>query len=102
DEALLRPGRFDFVLELPAPDVKAREEIFKVHTKGKPLGDDVSLNSLASGSNGLTGAEIASICQKASLLAIREFLETKEKDLQKLKIENKHFKEAMKDGATNH
>ena len=101
DEALLRPGRFDFVLELPAPDLKARSEIFKVHTKEKPLGKDVNLNSLASKSDGMTGAEIASICQKASLLAIREFLESKEKDFKKLKIERKHFEEAMKNGATN-
>ena len=96
DEALLRPGRFDFVLELPAPDVKARIEIFTVHTRGKPLGKDVNLSSLASGSDGMTGAEIASICQKASLLAIREFLQSKEKDLKKLKIEKKHFEEARK------
>jgi transitional endoplasmic reticulum ATPase len=101
DEALLRPGRFDFVLELPAPDLKARSEIFKVHTKDKPLEKDVNLNSLAKETDGMTGAEIASICQKASLLAIREFLESKEKDLKKLKIEKKHFEEAMKDGATN-
>jgi len=110
DEALLRPGRFDFVLELPAPDLKARSEIFKVHTKDKPLGKDVNLNSLAKETDGMTGAEIASICQKASLLAIREFLEsngfgkltTREKDIKKLKIEKKHFAQALKDGATNH
>lgn len=96
DEALLRPGRFDFVLELPAPDLKARSEIFKVHTKGKPLGKDVSLDSLAKETDGMTGATIASICQKASLLAIREFLESKEKNLKKLKIEKKHFEEALK------
>jgi transitional endoplasmic reticulum ATPase len=42
DAAMLRPGRFDFVLELPKPDLKAREEIFKVHTRGKPLGSEIS------------------------------------------------------------
>jgi len=97
DPALLRPGRFDFVLKLPKPDSKAREEIFKVHTRGKPLGEDVSLNSLAKETDAMSGAEIASICQKASLLAIREFLLTKEKDLKKLKITKKHFIEALKD-----
>jgi len=96
DPAILRPGRFDFVLELPKPDLKAREEIFKVHTKGKPLGKDITLESLAQETEGLVGADIASICQKASLLAIREFLESKEKDLEKLAIEKKHFAEAMK------
>jgi len=97
DEALLRPGRFDFILELPAPDLKARSEIFKVLTYGKPLGNDVNLNSLAKETEGMTGAAIASICQKASLLAIREFLQGKEKNLKKLKIEKKHFEEALKD-----
>lgn len=97
DEALLRPGRFDFVLELPAPDVKAREEIFKVLAHGKPLENDVNLASLAKETEGMVGAEIASICQKASLLAIREFLGGEEKDFRKLKIEKKHFEEALKD-----
>ena len=116
DPALLRPGRFDFVLKLPKPDLKAREEIFKVHTKGKPLGKDVNLNSLAKETEAMSGAEIASICQKASLLAIREFLGSKEKNLKNLTIEKKHFVEArlqtpgasatggqaMKNGTTNH
>jgi transitional endoplasmic reticulum ATPase len=98
DPALLRPGRLDYIVELPKPDLKAKEEIFKIHTRGKPLAGDVSLASLAQETKDLTGADIASICQKASLLAIREFLGNKEKDLKKLKIKKKHFKEALKDG----
>ena len=94
DPALLRPGRFDFVLELPRPDVKAREEIFRVHTKGKPLAKDISLASLAEETDNMVGADIASVCQKASLLAIREFLESKVEDLEKLTVEKKHFMEA--------
>jgi transitional endoplasmic reticulum ATPase len=97
DPAILRPGRFDFVFELPSPDLQAREEILKVHTRGKPLGKDVSLASLARETDGLVGADIASICQKASLLAIREFLESQQQDVEKLSIEKKHFVEAMKD-----
>lgn len=96
DPALLRPGRFDYVYELPKPDKVAREEIFKIHTKGKPLADDVNLAVLAKETEDLTGADIASICQKASLLAIREFLESKKKDLEKLEIKKKHFDKAMK------
>jgi len=102
DPAILRPGRFDFVLELPKPDLKAREEIFKVHTKDKPLGKNITLESLAKETEGLVGADIASICQKASLLAIREFLESKEEDLEKLAIEKKYFIVAMNDATTNH
>jgi len=96
----LRPGRFDFVLEIPRPDVKAREEIFKVHTRGKPLGEDVILESLAEETAGLVGAEIASICQKASLLAIRDFLDSGEEDVEKLVIGKKYFMEAMTDATT--
>lgn len=97
DPAMLRPGRFDFVLELPRPDVRTRQEIFKVHTRGKPLGKNVSLENLASETEGLVGAEIASICQKASLLAIREFLDSKEEDLEQLTIDKRYFEAAMKD-----
>jgi transitional endoplasmic reticulum ATPase len=102
DPAMLRPGRFDFVIELPKPDLKGREEIFKVHTKGKPLEKNITPASLARETDGLVGADIASICQKASLLAIREFLESKEEDLERLTIEKKHFMEAMKGAATHH
>lgn len=102
DPAILRPGRFDFVLELPKPDVKAREAIFQVHTTGKPLAKEVSLKSLAEETDGLVGADIASICQKASLLAISEFLESKEEDLEKLIIEKRHFREAISNVLTSH
>jgi transitional endoplasmic reticulum ATPase len=102
DPAILRPGRFDFVLELPSPDLQAREEILKVHTRGKPLGRDVSLESLARETDGLVGADIASICQKASLLAIREFLESRQEDVEQLAIEKRHFVEAMKDATPHH
>ncbi len=99
DPALLRAGRFDFLLELPLPDEKARLEIFKVHTRGKPLGEDVDLETLARATDGLAGAEIESICRKASMLAIREFLESKrgkeEQDYSDFKISLKHFKEVM-------
>ncbi len=102
DPAILRPGRFDFVLELPKPDVKAREAIFQVHTTGKPLAKEISLAGLAEETDGLVGADIASICQKASLLAISEFLESKEEDLEKLIIEKRHFREAINNAITTH
>lgn len=102
DPAILRPGRFDFVIELPKPDAQAREEIFRVHTRDKPLARNVNLASLAAETEGLVGADIASICQKASLLAIREFLESKESDLDKLAIDKKYFMAAMKDATTHH
>jgi len=74
DPALLRPGRFDVQLELPVPDEKARLEIFKIHTRDKPLANDVELESLAKATEGLVGSDIEGICRSASTLAIREFV----------------------------
>jgi len=75
DPALLRAGRFDFLIELPPPDPAARLAIFKVHTRGRPLGDDVNLAELAgAASEGQSGADIELACRNASLAAIREYL----------------------------
>jgi len=74
DPALLRPGRFDLRLELPPPDAAGRAAIFAVHTRGKPLADDVNLDSLAARTAGKVGADIEAICRQAALAAIREFL----------------------------
>jgi transitional endoplasmic reticulum ATPase len=71
DPALLRQGRFDRIIELPIPDLRARIEIFKVHTKRMPLAKDVSLEELAKQTEGYTGAEIEGICREAGLNAIR-------------------------------
>jgi len=95
DPALLRAGRFDFQLELPMPDEEARGEIFKVHTRGKPLAKDVDLKSLAKATEGMAGSDIEAISRRASLLAIREFINQEEMDLDKFKIEARHFREAL-------
>ncbi|MBX7150264.1 ATP-dependent zinc metalloprotease FtsH [bacterium] len=72
DAALLRPGRFDRQIVLDRPDLNARVEIFKVHTKGMPLADDIDLKALAAQTPGFAGAEIANVCNEASLLASRK------------------------------
>jgi len=99
DPALLRTGRFDFLLEVPKPNERTRKEIFKIHTKGKPLTSDVDLASLAKDSKDLAGSDIEAICRKASFLAIREFLiqksRVKKLELADFKITTKHFKKAM-------
>ena len=71
DPALLRPGRFDRQVVVDKPDIKGREEIFKVHTRKLPLADDVDLQVLAKATPGLSGADIANICNEAALLAAR-------------------------------
>ncbi len=71
DPALLRPGRFDRQVVVGAPDVKGREEILKIHAKGKNLGDDVSLNTLAKTTIGFTGADLENLMNEAALLCAR-------------------------------
>jgi cell division protease FtsH len=71
DPALLRPGRFDRQVVVDAPDVKGRESILRVHAKKLPLADDVELGILARGTPGLSGADLANICNEAALLAAR-------------------------------
>jgi len=74
DPALLRPGRFDLVVELRYPNAEERESIFSVHTRGRPLADDVSLDKLSQLTEGRSGADIEGICHRASMLALREWI----------------------------
>ena len=71
DTALLRPGRFDRQLLVPPPDLKGREAILGVHTRGKPLAPGVELTQVAKQTSGLTGAELANICNEAAIFAGR-------------------------------
>src|SRR5712692_4412472 len=74
DPALRRPGRFDLFLEFPLPDADSRLEILKVHSHNRPVEKELDLSQLAEQTEGLTGADLESICNRATLLAIREFL----------------------------
>jgi len=93
DPALLRPGRFDLVLELPAPDENSRQMIFRVHTREKPLANDVDLADLAKEASGFTGAEIEAVCQEAAMRAIREALQLKADP--QISLTMRHFREAL-------
>jgi proteasome regulatory subunit len=72
DDALLRPGRFDRIIEIPLPDYDARLEIFKIHTKNMNLSKNVNLEDLAAKTDELTGADIKAICTEAGMFAIRQ------------------------------
>jgi transitional endoplasmic reticulum ATPase len=72
DSALLRPGRIDKLIMVPAPDEKAREEILKVHTKNVRLGKDVVLKDLAKKTNGFSGADLEGLVREAALLVLKE------------------------------
>ncbi len=86
DPALLRPGRFDKIIEIPMPDEETRMSIFKVHTKRMPLAKDVNLEELAKSTENYTGAEIENIVREAGMSAIRA-----SKDI----VEMKDFKYAL-------
>jgi transitional endoplasmic reticulum ATPase len=100
DPAILRSGRFDLLFELPLPDESTREEIFRIHTKDKPLAQDVDLKDLANKTNGMAGSDIEFISRKASMFAIREYIEYKRLEktkstAQELKISRRHFEQAV-------
>lgn len=71
DPALIRPGRFDRHISVPAPDLKGREEILKVHAKKVKLGPDVDLKTVAKGTPGFVGADLANVVNEAAILAAR-------------------------------
>ena len=72
DPAILRPGRFDRKVAVGYPDVRGREEILKVHSKGKPLGDDVNLEEVARTTAGFTGADLENLLNEAAIRAASE------------------------------
>jgi transitional endoplasmic reticulum ATPase len=102
DPALLRPGRFDRILYVAPPDRDSRLQIIKIHTKKKPLAEDVNVEQLADKTDGYTGADIASLSSAAVMLSLREHIDKyptpkeAEKHTQELKINMKHFEDAMK------
>ncbi|MBR6203457.1 MAG: proteasome-activating nucleotidase [Candidatus Methanomethylophilaceae archaeon] len=76
DDALLRPGRFDRIIEVGLPDVDGREQIFKIHTARMNVEDGISPRALAETTDGLSGAEIKNMCTEAGMLAIRNDRDT--------------------------
>jgi len=72
DEALLRPGRFDRIIDIPLPEYEARREIFRIHTKRMSVEPDVDFDALAARVEGATGADIKAISTEAGMFAIRE------------------------------
>ncbi len=96
DPALRRAGRLDYVLQFPIPDERDRLEIFQVHTREKPLANDVDLSELAKLTEGMVGSQIAFICRSATMTAIAELINSPEKrPSAELLISARHFKEAI-------
>ncbi len=95
DNALLRPGRFDRILEVPLPGAKGRENIFKIHTRKKPLGNDIDFTKLVELTDGFSGAELEGVCNRAAMSAIRKYVSSKEKSVKSIKITQQDFKDAI-------
>ena len=101
DPAILRSGRFDLLFELPLPDRKTREEIFKIHTKNKPLAANVDLTELADKTDNRTGSDIEFVCRKASMFAVREYIEHNSAQKQttangELEVSMQYFEQAIR------
>ncbi len=86
DEALLRPGRFDRIIEVGNPDSKGRTHIFEIHTKKKPLENNVNIKKLVEMTDGFSGAEIAAITNRAALVALKRYVAGKSQNIKEIKI----------------
>ncbi len=89
DTALLRPGRFDKILLVNAPEEEGRLQILKIHTSKMPLAKDINLNEFAKETTGYTGADLEAVVREAAYFALREDMNSKQ-------VKKKHFTEAMK------
>jgi transitional endoplasmic reticulum ATPase len=98
DPALMRAGRLDFVLPFPLPDEEGRWEIFKVHTKDRPLEAEVDLRELARETEGMAGSDISFICKRATILAIADLVNLpKEQSKPRLSVSAAHFRAAVRE-----
>jgi transitional endoplasmic reticulum ATPase len=100
DPALLRAGRFELQLALPVPDERARREILAIHTRGKPLAEEVELDRLAAATEGWVGARLEALCRRAAMFAIQEFVRndvpgSPPQDVSSLIVSARHFERAM-------
>src|SRR6266542_3642106 len=77
DQAILRPGRFDRLIYVPAPDHATRRQILKIHTRNMPLTPDVDLDQITSQTAGYSGADLEAVCREAGLISLRRDMDTK-------------------------
>ena len=89
DRALLRPGRIDKIINIPAPDIESRKNIFKIHTSDTPLAKNVSIGELAEKTEGYSGADIDGLVREAALIAMQEA------NFKPTEIQLSHFEQAM-------
>ena len=95
DEALLRPGRFDRIIEVHNPDAKGRQHIFEIHTKKKPLASDVNIIKLVELTNSFSGAEIAAVANRAAIAALKRYVSGKLQNVKEIKITQQDLIDAV-------
>ncbi|PSQ16711.1 AAA family ATPase [Halobacteriales archaeon QS_8_69_73] len=102
DSALLRPGRLDRHVHVPVPDEDARRRILDVHTRDKPLADDVALDDVAARTDGYVGADLEALCREASMAATREFIDSVDPEeavqsVDNVRVTADHFETALEE-----
>ena len=95
DEAILRPGRFDRIIEVGNPDSKGRRHIFEIHTKKKPLDNDIDIKKLVEITDGFSGAEIAAITNRAAIVALKRYVGGKSQNIKEIKITQQDLIDAV-------
>ena len=95
DEALLRPGRFDRIIKVPNPDEKGRQHIFEIHTKKKPLANDVKIPEIVKITDDFSGAEIAAVANRAAIAALKRYVSSKSKNVKEIKITQQDLIDAV-------
>ena len=95
DEAILRPGRFDRIIEVGNPDSKGRKNIFEIHTKKKPLANNIDLKKLVEVTDGFSGAEIAAITNRAAIVALKRYVSGKSQNIKEIKITQQDLIDAV-------
>lgn len=95
DPAILRPGRFDRIIEVPLPDAKGRANIFKIHTKKKPLAKDVDIEKIVNLTDGFSGAEIAAIANRAGITALKRYVDGKPSSVKEIQITQNDLLDAI-------
>ena len=95
DEALLRPGRFDRIIKVPNPDTNGRKHIFEIHTKNKPLGNDVKISEIVRLTDDFSGAEIAAVANRAAIIALKRYVGGKSNNILEIKISQQDLVDAV-------
>ena len=95
DEALLRPGRFDRIIKVPNPDAKGRKHIFEIHSKNKPLGNDVKISEIVRLTDDFSGAEIAAVANRAAITSLKRYVGGKIKNVKEIKISQQDLIDAV-------